>query len=209
MWGIVLAAGVGARFGDRKQFASVRDLRAVDHAVARTSKVCTGVVLVLPDGFQWDGEPVAAIVVGGKTRLDSARRGLAAVPDSVEIVLIHDSAHFLAPVSLFEAVVVAISEPGVDAALPILEVKETVMRLKGGQAGEVIGRDGLVYVQTPQAFKTSFLRRAHESGEEASDDSVLAYRLGAAIRFVPGDPGNIHIATKDDLALANRLLQES
>ncbi len=205
VWGIVLAAGAGSRFGEKKQFLKLGDLRLVDRSVRTTDLVCAGLVLVVPEGFQWDGNPVESVVTGGETRTGSARRGLEAVPPSAEFIVVHDAAHPLAPRRLFEELIAAVQEPGVDAALPILPTTDTVMRVRLGHVVETVPREGLVTVQTPQAFRANALRAAHEHGGEASDDSVLVQRLGARIKTIPGDPRNIHIATEDDLAIANRL----
>jgi 2-C-methyl-D-erythritol 4-phosphate cytidylyltransferase len=207
VWGIVLAAGTGERFGERKQFLRVAGTRPVDLAVRATTCACDATVLVLPRGTSWEGEPVAEVVEGGNTRIESARRGLAAVPSSAEIVVIHDAAHPLASRRLFETVIAAVRGADIDAAFPVAPINDTVMRLRGNVVVETIPREGLVTVQTPQAFKAKVLRAAHERGGAASDDSVLVQRLGASINTVPGESTNIHIATEGDLAIVARLLQ--
>lgn len=204
-WGVVLAAGKGSRYGERKQFLTLSGRRLVDRSVMALQPVCTGVVLVLPPEEQWDGPKVDLVVPGGETRIESARRGLEAVPDAAEYVLVHDAAHPLASRKLVESLLAAVKEPGVDAALPLLSTRETVMRIDRDRVIETIPREGLVTVQTPQAFTASVLRAAHRRGGQVSDDSVLVQQMGAAIRAVPGEPGNIHITTVDELAIAERL----
>lgn len=207
IWGIVLAAGTGLRFGGRKQFLHIGESRLVDLSVRTTASACEGLVLVLPKGCAWEGEPVTAVVEGGDTRLDSARRGLAAVPSSAKIVVIHDAAHPLASERLIMSLIKAVQESGIDAALPVIPTKDTVMRMQQMEVVETIAREGLVAVQTPQAFKADVLRAAHRRGGEASDDGMLVQQLGGRIRTVAGEPSNIHVATSDDLAIAARLLQ--
>ena len=67
-------------------------------------------------------------------------------------------------------------------------------------------RDGIVAVQTPQAFRATVLRRAHDGGAEATDDAALVESLGATVRIVPGDPRNIKVTTTADLDLARALV---
>ena len=93
---IVVAAGSGTRFGTAKQFAIAGDARLVDIAVMTAEHACDEVVVVLPDGIDWDGPPVSAAVGGGATRSDSVRAGLAAVDPTTEIVVVHDAARPLA-----------------------------------------------------------------------------------------------------------------
>jgi 2-C-methyl-D-erythritol 4-phosphate cytidylyltransferase len=60
-------------------------------------------------------------------------------------------------------------------------------------------------VQTPQAFRADVLRRAHESGADATDDAALVEALGATVRVVPGDPRNIKVTTAADFEVARAL----
>jgi 2-C-methyl-D-erythritol 4-phosphate cytidylyltransferase len=206
VWGILLAAGSGSRFGDTKQFVEVKGHRLVDLSLRTTESVCGGVVLVLPEGRSWDGEPVAAVVSGGTTRLESARRGLAEVPSSARLVLVHDAAHPLASRDLFLRLIEATEDDHVDAALPVLPAVDTIMRADNAGLIETIPREGLVTVQTPQAFKADVLRSLHEAGGEGSDDSVLAQRAGLNIALVAGEIANLHVTTKTDFATLARLL---
>ena len=92
------------------------------------------------------------MVAGGATRADSVRAGLAAVPEDADIIVVHDAARPLATSSLFAAVVDAVRSEGADAAIPVLPVADTVKRVEGATVRSTVDRDGLVAVQTPQAF---------------------------------------------------------
>jgi 2-C-methyl-D-erythritol 4-phosphate cytidylyltransferase len=208
IWGIVLAAGSGSRFGERKQFLEINGSRLVDLAVALTASFCQGVVLVLPAGFTWDGDPVAAVVSGGDLRTDSTRRGLDAVPASAQIILTHDAVHPLASKNIFVSLIEAIQEDGVDAVLPAISTRDTIMRMRRNEIVEAVPRNGLVWVQMPYAFRADALRAAHQRGGEAQDDGVLVQQMGGRIKTVPGEPSNIHVTTRDDLAIVRRLMTE-
>ncbi len=71
---------------------------------------------------------------------------------------------------------------------------------------ETVEREGLVAVQTPQAFVADTLRRAHAGQDDATDDAALVESLGATVVVVPGDPLNLKLTTPEDLALAELLL---
>lgn len=204
-WAIVVAAGSGARFGGAKQFRMVGAERLVDRSVRRASECCDGVVVVLPDGVAWDGPTVGAAVVGGATRADSVRSGLAVVPRSAEIVLVHDAARPLASVELFQAVIDAV-QAGADGAVPALAVSDTIKRVDGGRVLETVARDGLVAVQTPQAFRAGCLRAAHAEGAEGTDDAALVEALGGTVVVVPGESTNVKVTGPDDVALIEALL---
>lgn len=207
VWGIVLAAGSGRRYGGWKQFAEVGGRRLIDRVVEVAASVCDGIVLVLPRGIGWDGPPVAATVAGGATRSQSVRSGLSAVPRAADIVVELDPAHPLVTASLIAAVVHAVRE-GADAAIPALPIAETLKRVDGNRVVETVPRDGLVMTQAPLAFRAEVLRAVHASAPEAVEDTILVEAAGGTVAVVPGDPRNLHVTRPEDLDLVARLLAE-
>ena len=198
-WGIVLAAGGGSRFGGPKQFRSAGGRRLVDLALATTTAVCDATVLVVPSDRTWDGAEVDVVVAGGVDRGGSVRRGLAAIPDEDGIVLVHQAANPLASVALCRTLLDAV-RGGADAAAPGLRPVDLVRRAAGTRFGEVVGRDDLVLVQTPAAFRLPVLRKAHGSSADAVEDTALVTSIGHEIVIGPGDPQDMHVATPQDLA---------
>ena len=205
---IVVAAGWGERFGGPKQFSELGGARLVDHAVETASAVCDAVVVVVPDEHEWQGPPVAAVVTGGSTRAASVRAGLAAVPTSAEIIVVHDAARPLAGVELFEAVVAAV-RAGADGAVPGVAVVDTLKRVDDVRVTATVDRVGLVAVQTPQAFRASVLRRAHLGAPDATDDAALVEAVGGDVVVVAGDPRNLKVTGPADLMIAAALLEAS
>jgi 2-C-methyl-D-erythritol 4-phosphate cytidylyltransferase len=205
VWAIVVAAGGGTRFGGAKQFEPLGTTRVVDHAVAAADRACDAVVVVVPADREWDGVPVAASVAGGATRSASVRAGLAAVPESVEIVVVHDAARPLATAALFDAVIGAVCS-GAAGAVPGVEVTDTLKQLEDDRIVATVPRDGIVAVQTPQAFRAEVLRHAHVEGLEATDDAALVEALGAQVVVVAGEATNRKVTDPDDLLLAEALL---
>lgn len=200
----MVAAGTGSRFGARKQFAPLRGARVVDHAVAAAAAACDGVVVVLPDDHGWSGPAVDAAVVGGASRSESVRRGLDAVPDTCEVVVVHDGARPLATAGLFSSVVEAVAG-GAAGAVPGMAVSDTLKRVDGDLVVETVAREALVGVQTPQAFRAEVLRRAHAEGGEAGDDAALVEALGERVVVVPGEARNLKLTTAMDLEVAECL----
>lgn len=201
VWGIVVAAGSGNRFGAQKQFVALNGVRLVDRAVTTATAVCDHVVVVLPPGEQWTGPPVTGVAVGGATRSASVRAGLASVDADADIVVVHDAARPLASAELFSAVVDAV-RGGADAAVPGVPLPDTVKRVVGDRITATVPRDDLVAVQTPQAFRSSVLRSAHADGGDATDDAALVEDAGGIVVLVAGDPRNIKITANADLAVA-------
>ncbi len=246
IWGIVVGGGSGARFGTPKQFLMLGGRPVVEWSVAACRSSCDAVVLVLPADRRviaasgavtahHGGSPPSAsdevpleppayptfgadlAVAGGATRSASVRCGLAAVPSSARVVVVHDAARPLASPDLFQAVIDAVEDgaAGAVCALPVTDTLKQLDRpsdalLRGeGPLPAVratVDRSALVAVQTPQAFRAEVLRECHERGIEATDDAGLLEACGASVRVVPGDPRNIKLTTPADLWLAERLV---
>jgi 2-C-methyl-D-erythritol 4-phosphate cytidylyltransferase len=211
VWGIVVAGGRGSRFGAAKQFARLGGATVLERSIATTARVCDGVVVALPPESGW--QPVAPVVAvaGGETRADSVRAALAAVPADADIVVVHDAARPLASPLLFAAVIAAV-RAGADAVVPALAVTDTVKRVDGDRVIETVPRDGLVVVQTPQAFRAEVLRRAHAhwadgGGTDASDDAMLVEQRGGVVTIVAGEARNVKITVPADLELAAAMIE--
>ena len=184
-------------------------------SVEAARSVSDGVVLVVP-GQPGSGEPdcdpgtptigADVVVAGGRSRAESVRAGLAAVPEEAAIIVVHDAARPLAGAPLFAAVVEAVRAGGADGAIPVLPVVDTLKRTSDGTVRSTVDRDGLVAVQTPQAFVASTLRAAHRTAGQATDDAALLERLGATVCTVSGDPRNVKLTRPEDLEVAEALI---
>ncbi|MDX1530398.1 MAG: 2-C-methyl-D-erythritol 4-phosphate cytidylyltransferase [Rhodothermales bacterium] len=218
---VVPAAGGGRRMGGApgeppKQLRRLGDAPVVVQslrALARHAAV-SALVVVGPAGDTADleaalrrhplGKPVR-VVEGGPTRQASVGRGLAALPASADIVLVHDAVRPFLPYDALERVIGAVREHG--AAALAIPVADTVRRADGGAFGETVPREGLWRMQTPQAFRADLLREAHaQLGDVTGTDEVeLVRRLGHPVRLVRGSALNLKLTTPTDWALAEAL----
>jgi 2-C-methyl-D-erythritol 4-phosphate cytidylyltransferase len=153
--------------------------------------------------------PVApvTVVAGGAERQESVALALAAVPDDVEIVLVHDAARALTPPRLVESVAAAVRE-GRPAVIPVLPVVDTIKEVGPGEL--VLGtvdRSVLRSVQTPQGFRREVLVAAHAvAADPLTDDAGLVEKAGLPVTCVPGSELAMKITRPLDLVLAEALL---
>jgi 2-C-methyl-D-erythritol 4-phosphate cytidylyltransferase len=142
------------------------------------------------------------IVTGGAQRSDSVREALQSVPDA-EVVLVHDAARCLTPVSVIQAVAAAVLA-GQRAVVPALTVVDTIKRVGAdGRVVATVDRTALRVVQTPQGFAGDLLRRAHQARSgPVTDDAGLVERLGETVTTLPGHPYAFKITTPFDLVVA-------
>ncbi len=213
MGGIVVAAGSGSRFGGAvaKQYRQLGNGRVLDHSLRLLRDACPDrVVLVVALDALDDPEPLATTVVAGAaTRAGSVRAGLAALPDDVDVVLVHDAARPLVPSAVIDRLLAAIAA-GADAAVPGIALADTVKRVdEHGVVVETPPRSSLVAVQTPQAFRADVLRRVHAFGGEATDDAALVEASGGRVVVVAGDELGRKVTTEDDLAWLQAKLDAS
>ncbi len=218
---IVLGAGSGERLGleTPKAFVPLGGRPILARAVESAFE-CPRIGLVVvtaPAGAEDLAhaivEPLGAhaVVTGGPTRHASVRTALSVVPEEAAAVLCHDAARALATPELFSAVLDALD--GWDGVVPAIPIPDTVKRVRGEVVLATEAREDLALAQTPQAFRASALRDAHakavEAGRAFTDDAAALEWAGYRVRTVPGEPANFKITTAEDLARAERLLEEA
>lgn len=219
---IIVAAGRGTRAGGDvpKQFQIVGGRAVLDRTVsalaAHDSVTAVVVVLHPADATLFAAAvaapPTARLVTadGGATRDASVRAGLAALPDEIERVLIHDAARPFASAALIDRVAAALA-PGTGAA-PALAVTDALWRGADGRVAGTVDRSGLYRAQTPQGFLRADIVAAHDAWARhpdtgpAADDVAVALAHGLDVRIVEGDEDNIKITLPGDFARAALIL---
>jgi 2-C-methyl-D-erythritol 4-phosphate cytidylyltransferase len=216
-YAIVLAAGEGRRLetGTPKSLVRIGREAIVTLAARAAAASCAErVIVTAPAGLVEDVRALVApeveVIEGGATRQASVRRALAAVPQDVAVVAIHDAARPFATPALFDAVVAAAASGEVAGALPVVPVADTVKRVADGAVVATEPRDGLALAQTPQAFVLAALRDAHDrasaAGETFTDDAAVVAWAGYEVRAIAGEQANFKITTPADVERAEAWL---
>ncbi|GAA3597780.1 bifunctional 2-C-methyl-D-erythritol 4-phosphate cytidylyltransferase/2-C-methyl-D-erythritol 2,4-cyclodiphosphate synthase [Klugiella xanthotipulae] len=217
---IVVAAGSGTRLGagHPKAFVPLAGRTILDWALValvRSGPIDQIIVVAPADcvgGLRASVQDVVrdegcsasvVIVVGGSTRFDSVRRGLAVVADTIDIVLVHDAARVAVPAEVFRRVIAAVGA-GSEGAIPVLPVVDTLNQVSAeGRVVVAVDRSALVAVQTPQGFPRRLLddayRRAGPDGDAFTDDASVMRHAGYTIMTVAGDQRSLKITTQPDL----------
>lgn len=218
---VIPAAGQGKRMGAgrNKQFIELdgKPLLAWTLSVFQEDDWCERIVIAVNPSETDDIKDIVAsygitkttnITAGGAERQDSVYEGLKKI-DTESIVLIHDGARPLVTIDAIHRVVIQANQRG--AAVLAVPVKDTIKKAAGGIIAETLKRSSLWAVQTPQAFRLSLIKKAHEQAQKqtlsGTDDASLVERLGCPVSIVNGDYQNIKLTTPDDLQLAEIILQ--
>jgi 2-C-methyl-D-erythritol 4-phosphate cytidylyltransferase len=222
---VVLAGGSGSRVGAaaNKVYLPLagRPVIAWSLAVfAELAEVGPVVLVVRPADRTEAAAAVRAagaeveVVTGGATRQESELAGLRRLADriagrTVDAVLVHDGARPLLRPELVLSVLAAAREAG--GAVPGLPRPDLIA---AGPDGRPAGPapDGLVAVQTPQAFRAGPLLAAYEAaagqGFAGTDTASCMARFApdVPVRRVPGDGRNFKITYAHDLVVAEAVL---
>ena len=208
VWAVVLAAGSGTRFGGFKQFEEIGGRRGVDWSVANARAAADGVVVTLPPGVNWTGEPVERVVTGGATHAESTRNALAAVPDSAEVIVMMSASHPITSAAQVTECASAVRS-GADGAFPGLEYADAVVSIASPgtptSTVESLARNDLRSLQLPMAFDAKVLRAASADNADFVEEVQAVAAAGGQFRVIAADPHNIHVTTPLDIAIAERL----
>ena len=218
---VVAAAGAGLRLGggELKPYRPIagRPLLSWTLQGLCAAPSIDGIVLVVrPEGLERAASfapprPVwFRIVGGGEERFDSVGRGLEAVPEGTEIVLVHDGARPFVTVRETEETIALARAVG--AAIAVTAPVETVKRVDADRVTATLDRDRMRLAQTPQAFRAGVLREAYRealaAGWKGTDESVLVERIGGKVGIVNADRWNVKITVEEDLRLAEWIARE-
>lgn len=158
---------------------------------------------------EWNIQKVKHIVAGGEKRTDSVARGLQALDESTDIVLIHDAVRPFVSIDKIEEVIQETFRHG--AAILAVPATATVKQVQRHVVQNTLDREQIWLAQTPQGFRFDLIRSAYEKAANenhiATDDAALVEKMGYPVYIVQGDEMNIKITSPDDLAIAETFCQ--
>lgn len=225
---IVVAGGRGLRMGGDlpKQFLKIGGRAVLHSTIERFVSACPDIRVVTvmnPDYIDFwkdyclgSGMVVPqSIVRGGMTRFHSVKNALEKVPDGA-IVAVHDGVRPF----VSESLIVRMFDTAetVPALIPVVRCVDTMRALatkRDASGSEVlepldvkVDRSVLYAVQTPQIFHSDVLKAAYSQPYDTAftDDASVVERSGIPLSFISGERLNIKITTKEDLLLAESIL---
>ncbi len=231
---VIVAAGKGLRMGTDvpKQYMQLEEMTILERTVAVFEASCADdIVIICPPGdedyvsrtiLKDRYGKVRSVKAGGSERFRSCGIGVEEAATAAyggekpDYILIHDGVRALVTPELIEVVARALLM--YPAVCPGVPVKDTV-RMVGTDsvATDVLPRQQLRIVQTPQGFKTDLIveayrRFAAEAAEgtacDITDDAMLVEKyMSQPVYMAEGSYENIKITTPDDLMLAGMLIK--
>lgn len=221
-YGIILASGTGNRYGSDvpKQFVKIAGKTVFEHTVEvfeKAKEIDEIIVVITPDYRHFAEElilknsykKVSKLLNGGDTRKESSSIGIHSICDEEANVIIHDCARpFLSQRIIKDCVKALETYNAVDVAIPSAD---TIIKVKENIIEKIPERKYLMRGQTPQCFKLSTIKKAHELSKDDTnftDDCglIVKYSLGE-VYVVDGEGENIKITYPEDIFMADRLFQ--
>ena len=145
----------------------------------------------------FENEKKVFYVVGGKTRQESVYNALLKV-DS-EYVFIHDGARPYYSSILLNRLKDKLAT--CDAVIPVWSMKDTIKIVKDNIVEKTLNRNELKLVQTPQAFKTSLIKKVHELADNnlySDDASLVELYSDEKVYTIDGEYTNIKYTYKEE-----------
>ena len=206
---IIPAGGTSSRYGNtNKLLEKIKDKTVIEETVSKFVDFDEITEIIIPANASITDElkelltnPKINIIGGGNTRQKSVYNALQVVNN--DYVLIHDGARPLIRKDTIDYVLKAVLDK--QAVSVMTKTTDTIKEVdKEGRIIRTIDRSKLYNTQTPQAFKTSIIKEAHDKlrdGNFTDDSSMLEY-LGVPVYIVNGSYTNIKITIKSDLDFA-------
>ena len=224
---LILAAGSGTRMNNElpKQFVVVNNKPLFLYSVEtfQHNPDIDMIVIATNESYisrvkelTMDYSKVEAVIAGGETRQASVYNGLKQIEKLInsenDNILIHDSARPLVSDRIItENVRSCIKFGAVDT---VIQASDTIINSKDNETiNEILDRKEIYQTQTPQSFRFSIIKEAHERAlkdnvPNVTDDCKLAMHFGVDVHFVQGDKMNFKVTTPEDLEMFKALVKK-
>lgn len=219
---LIPAAGIGARFGTDKpkQYVEIGGKTVLEHTVCifqNHPSIDMTVVIVSPedvlaDGFQTAFAGVEVWKIGGRTRAETVRNGVAKLLETglaaeTDNILVHDAARCCLP---SEALTRLIEQAGnaAEGGILAIPIADTLKCADGGNISATVERTSLWQAQTPQLFRAGLLHRAlaAENLDGITDEASAVEKLGVRPLLIQGDVRNLKLTQPQDAYIVRLLL---
>lgn len=223
---IIVAGGVGARFGDPlgKQFVKLcgRPIIAWSLLAFDRASSIAHIVIVCAENRREEIDEIlgglslstpVSLADPGEVRQESVASGLAAMPKGHAYCAIHDAARPLIERETIERSIACLrADKTLSGTLVAARVTDTLKLVEEGIVVSTPDRSFYWAAQTPQTFRTRVLKEAYASASFedfiGTDDASLVERTGGRIRCIEPASSNLKVTYPADLAIAEVLMSE-
>ncbi len=220
MSAIITAAGLGSRFGEKKQFKLLGGAPLYTYSLKLflLNDLISEIILVVPqnkkDTIQQELSSVKSkknilVVAGAEIRQNSVKNGILASDKNAEIICIHDAARpFLSKKIIDDSISSCMKNDGSIVAVPNYD---TLKSCRDGFVRKTVNRESIWLAQTPQVFWKRKILQAFKYAEKNNltytDESSLMESFGFKIAIVGGDVNNFKVTSPLDWHRAESVIK--
>ncbi|MEX1191096.1 MAG: 2-C-methyl-D-erythritol 4-phosphate cytidylyltransferase [Brumimicrobium sp.] len=213
---IITAGGIGKRMNSKipKQFLLLGGIPILMRSIQafHTFDQSIEILVTLPkDWWSYWNElcekhefkiPVT-LIEGGKERFHSVQKAVEVAKG--EVIAVHDGVRPLVSIETIDRAFQRAEQKG--SGVPVVRLKDS-LRKGSFDENTAVRRDDYLLIQTPQCFKSEWIKKAysqHEFSSEITDDATLIEKSGKPIFLTEGNEENIKITSPMDLRIATLL----
>lgn len=215
---IIVAGGAGKRMGSDlpKQFLILHNKPVLYYTLHSFLSAFEDmqVVLVLAEEYVDMGREIIdayfekdriRIAIGGDTRFESVKNGLAMV-ENESIIFVHDAVRCALTGELIRRCYNTALETG--SAIPVIKCSDSLRMVNEEGNSEALNREKVVQVQTPQVFHSQILLPAFniDYKDWFTDEASVVEAFGVKVSLVEGEKQNLKITHPSDLKIAELFL---
>ncbi|WP_415303374.1 2-C-methyl-D-erythritol 2,4-cyclodiphosphate synthase [Candidatus Pelagibacter sp. Uisw_090] len=144
------------------------------------------------------------LIIGGKTRAESAYKGLRSVKNyNIKNVMIHDAARPNFSQKLLNRLYKDLKLN--DCVIPAIQTADSIKQKSLNKVTN-LERENIYLIQTPQAFNyNKLLKLQNNKGVEVTDDANLFVKAGKKIKIIKGEVDNNKITINSDIKINNSI----
>jgi 2-C-methyl-D-erythritol 4-phosphate cytidylyltransferase/2-C-methyl-D-erythritol 2,4-cyclodiphosphate synthase len=209
---IILAGGESKRFNSKipKPYHLYKYKPLLLHSIDKAksySKFCRIVLVINKKHKSYInklGIKNIKVIVGGKTRAESAYKALQSIKGfNIKNVLIHDAARPNFSIKLLDKLYKGLKLN--DCVIPAIQTSDSIKQ-KNSNIITNLERENIYLIQTPQAFNyKKLLKLQTNKGVEVTDDANLFVKAGKKIKIIKGEANNNKITINSDIKADNSI----
>jgi len=146
-------------------------------------------------------------ILGGESRQQSVINGMKSLPNTDNLLLIHDAARPGIDHDIIDKLI-EILDKDVSCAIPLLPQYDSLLKNEK-ETNISINRQNLFRIQTPQVFKSNALKFSDFlEYPDATDESEIILKKGKIMKTIQGKEKLLKITTKWDYMILMKIMNE-
>lgn len=221
---LILASGTGSRCGTDipKQFLKIEDKMILEYSIDafEQNEVISDIIVVTSkEYFDTVSELIpkykkfSKVVVGGATRKDSSYNGIFSIDGNDGNVLIHDAARPLITSRIITDCINGLNMYNA-VCTAIISTDTVFICDKDKNIDNIPIRKNVYRAQTPQCFKLSVIKTAHQKAlldkncSVTDDCGLVVNYTNEKIHIIEGSEDNIKVTYQNDIEFVKSKLQQ-